>query len=143
MTWDVHKNVEVTKNLFKVWEEEYKEPFTYRFIVYSKEFKELIGTIDLVNKNTKEKTGEIGYCYGSKYWGRGYATEALTKVLDFLLNDVGFYLIEARHFITNPASGRVMEKSGMKYEATLRKRYIDKITNERVDIKVYSKIKED
>ena len=143
MTWDVHENVEVTRGLFKIWEEEYNNAYTYRFIVYSKEFKELIGTIDLVNKNIKEKTGEIGYFYGSKYWGNGYATEALDKVLNFLLNDVGFYLIEAKHFVTNKASGRVMEKCGMKYEATLRKRYFDKLINDRVDIKVYSKTKND
>ena len=36
-----------------------------------------------------------------------------------------------------------MEKAGMKYEATLRKRMIDEYTGERVDLKVYSIMKED
>lgn len=73
------------------------------------------------------------------FGGKGYATEALSAVLDYLLNEVEFDLIEALNLVTNKASGRVMEKAGMMYEATLRKRMYDKITKEKVDVKVYSK----
>lgn len=107
-----------------------------------KELNQIIGTIDVVRKSIRDKTAEIGYCYGSKYWGNGYGIEALTKVIDYLLNEVGFDLLEAKHFITNPASCKVMEKAGMKYEATLRKRMIDQYTGERIDLKVYSIMKE-
>lgn len=141
LTWKPHVTVENTKSLFETWEKEYEEPYKYRWVVEIKELKEIIGTIDVVHKSIRECTAEIGYCYGSKYWGNGYGTEALTKVIDYLLNEVGFDLVEARHLITNPASGRVMEKSGMKYETTLRKRMIDNVTNERVDLKVYSIMK--
>lgn len=138
VTWKPHGTVENTKKLFEIWEEEYNIPNTYRWIVEVKELNKVIGTIDVVHKSINQKTAEIGYCYGSKYWGNGYATEALTKVIDYLLNEVGFELLEAKHLIDNPASGKVMEKSGMKYEATLRKRIIDQYTNKRVDLKVYS-----
>lgn len=141
VTWKPHGTVENTKKLFKMWEEEYNNPNTYRWVVEVKELGEVIGTISVVNKRIVEKTAEIGYCYGSKFWGNSYATEALTKVIHYLLNDVGFELIEAYHLVTNPASGRVMEKSGMKYEAILRKRGLDNVTNERVDLKVYSIMK--
>ena len=141
VTWKPHGTVENTKKLFEIWEKEYSEPHTYRWVVEVKEFNQIIGTIDVVDKGIREKIAEIGYCYGSKYWGNGYGTEALTKVIDFLLNEVGFDLLEAIHLVDNPASGRVMEKSGMQYEATLRKRRIDHVTNERVDIKVYSIMK--
>ena len=141
VTWDPHGTVEVTEKLFTMWEEEYEKPNTYRWVVFVKDLNTIIGTIDLVNKSIKQKTCEIGYCYGSKFWGKGYGTEALTKVLAFLLNEVGFEVVEARHLITNPASGRVMEKAGMKYEATLRSRYIDPDTFERTDVKIYSKIR--
>lgn len=136
--WKPHGTIENTEKLFEMWEEEYKEPYTYRWVVEVKELNEVIGTIDIVHKSINNATAEVGYCYGSKFWGNGYATEALIKVIDYLLNEVGFKLIEARHYVTNPASGRVMEKSGMKYEGILRKRMIDSITNERVDLKVYS-----
>lgn len=141
VTWDPHGTVEVTEKLFTMWEEEYSLKHKYRWVVYVKELDTIIGTIDIVNQSNKQKTCEIGYCYGSKFWGKGYGTEALRKVLDFLLNEVGFELVEARHLITNPASGRVMEKAGMKYDATLRSRYIDPNTLERTDLKIYSKIR--
>ena len=143
VTWKPHGIVENTKKLFEIWENEYQESHTYRWVVEVKELNQIIGTIDVVHKSIRDKTAEIGYCYGSKYWSNGYGTEALTKVIDYLLNEVGFDLLEAKHFITNPASGKVMEKAGMKYEATLRKRMIDEYTGERVDLKVYSIMKED
>lgn len=141
--WKPHGIVENTKKLFEIWENEYQESHTYRWVVEVKELNQIIGTIDVVHKSIRDKTAEIRYRYGSKYWGNGYGTEALTKVIDYLLNEVGFDLLEAKHFITNPASGKVMEKAGMKYEATLRKRMIDQYTGERVDLKVYSIVKED
>jgi len=143
VTWKPHGTVENTKKLFEMWENEYNVPNTYRWVVKVKELGELIGTIDVVHKSIREKTAEIGYCYGSKYWGNGYGTEALTKVTHYLLNEIGFELLYAKHMVDNPASGRVMEKSGMKYEATLRSRMIDQCTGERVDLKVYSIMKED
>ena len=138
VVWEPHGIIDNTIQLFEKWEKEYDNPHTYRWIVYVKELEQAIGTIDAVRVSVNQKTAEIGYCYGSKFWGKGYATEALTKVIDYLLNEVGFELIEAKHLVGNPASGRVMEKSGMKYDATLRKRMIDSYDNERVDVKIYS-----
>lgn len=38
----------------------------------------------------KHSTCELGYCYGSKYWGNGYATEALRAVIEYLLKECDF-----------------------------------------------------
>ena len=86
---------------------------------------------------------EVGYCYGSSFWGHGYATEALRRVIEYFLNDCGFYLVEAKHLSANPASGRVMEKAGMKKEAILRKRMLNKVTKELDDIVYYSITKDE
>ena len=43
--------------------------------------------------------------------------------MDFLFDQVGFHRIEARHDEENHASGRVMEKNGMKREGLLRGGY--------------------
>lgn len=52
-------------------------------------------------------------------------------------------LIIAYHISTNSASGRVMQKAGMKYDATLKNYLIDKNTNIRADKVCYSISKED
>ena len=40
VTWSKHKNVDVTKNLFRIWEEDYKDLSTFRWIVELKDTKE-------------------------------------------------------------------------------------------------------
>ena len=59
------------------------------------------------------KTIEVGYAIHPDYWGKGYATEALTAAIPYLFS-AGFDEVIAGAFECNPASLRVMEKSGMK-----------------------------
>jgi len=46
------------------------------------------------------------------YQNRGFATEALTASIQELFR-LGYSRVRAGYFAENPASGRVMEKSGM------------------------------
>ena len=87
--------------------------------------------------NPKYNTTEIGYCYGAKWWGKGYATEGFKRVIKFLFEEVEVETIYAEHLEANPASGRVMEKCGLTYEGTLRGRILDKISKKNEDIKSY------
>lgn len=135
LTWETHKNNEETKQVIENWVEEYKIEHTYRWIVTLKDTKTPIGTIDVVSKSINEKRAEIGYCYGKNWWGQGFATEALKEVLKYV-NKKGFELITAKHLISNPASGKVMEKAGMEYNATL-KIWSLKKDGTREDVKVY------
>lgn len=66
----------------------------------------------LNDTGTEEGTIEVGYALHPDYWNLGYATEALTAVIPALFR-LGFTAVRAGHFEENPASGRVMEKSGM------------------------------
>ena len=74
----------------------------------------------------KNHTAEVGYCYGSKWWGNGYATESFKRVIQFLFDEVSVETIYADHCLSNLASGKVMEKCGLKKEGILRKRMYDK-----------------
>ena len=42
-------------------------------------------------------------------------------MLRFFFEDVGFFRVHAYHADQNPASGRVMQKCGMRYEGIMRK----------------------
>ncbi len=57
----------------------------------------------------------IGYWIGVPFWGRGYATEAAHAVIDcaFGTSDIGEIVGACR--VTNPASRRVLQKSGFQY----------------------------
>jgi GNAT superfamily N-acetyltransferase len=79
-----------------------------------KETKELIGTA-LVYYEEEVQCWEIGYNLGKKYWGKGYTTEAVKRVIEFA-RELGIMEIVGRYAKENPASGRVMEKLGFQYE---------------------------
>jgi RimJ/RimL family protein N-acetyltransferase len=54
---------------------------------------------------------EMGYWIARPFWGRGYATEACTALID-IARMLGLPSLEGSHFTDNPASARVLEKLG-------------------------------
>lgn len=142
LSWDVHKDVNETKSVIQSWINEY-EKGCYNWIVILKSTNQAIGSISAVTISKKHFTAELGYCYGSRFWGNGYATEALRTVIEYLCKECDFHLIEARHISGNPASGRVMEKAGMFKDAVLRDRRVNKYTGKRNDSIIYSITKDE
>ena len=79
----------------------------------------LVGAISLIIKR-EHRRAELGYWIALDCWNRGYATEASQRMIDFGFESLGLHRIEARHFLRNPASGRVMQKIGMRQEGVER-----------------------
>ncbi len=102
------------------------EPAAQFFAGQSSAVRDFVWIIEL--KSTKEPIGSVGigpsspfslgggYILAHKYWGKGYASEAWKCVVDWAKAQPGVYRIQATHALENPASGRVMVKSGMKFE---------------------------
>lgn len=80
-----------------------------------KETDELLGTA-LVYYEEEVQCWEIGYNFGKKYWNKGYATEAMQKVIAFAEEELNLSEIVGRYAKENPASGNVMKKLGFQYE---------------------------
>lgn len=118
LTWPTHESIEVTRSVLKHWEEQYKDNQFYQWCIELKSLKEPIGSISVVSQDAQTKCAEIGYCIGEQYWNKGITSEALRAVMDFLWNHEAFQRIEAKHDLSNPASGRVMQKCGLRYEGT-------------------------
>ena len=111
VTWDPHPNPQVTQASIERWLLHYQEENTYKWAICKKEDpKQVIGDISVVSQDPQKEICEVGYILGKKFWGRGFMTEAVIAVLDFLLNKVGFKEIKATYVSLNPASGKVMEK---------------------------------
>jgi RimJ/RimL family protein N-acetyltransferase len=53
----------------------------------------------------------MGYWIARRFWGRGYATEACSALVD-IARTLGLPSLEGSHFIDNPASARVLDKLG-------------------------------
>ena len=80
---------------------------------------------------------EVGYCISFDNWNKGLATEAFSKVIEYLFNEVDVKTITASHDSRNIASGKVMEKCGLKYIET--QDFVNK--GENILLKVYKRNK--
>jgi RimJ/RimL family protein N-acetyltransferase len=80
----------------------------------------LIGAVGAFLRSCGDQGGwEIGYWIGRPYWGRGYATEAMSALLTFM-RERRMAPIHACHFADNPASGRMLEKLGFSATGDIR-----------------------
>ncbi len=91
----------------------------YCFAIVAREDKALVGSIGLVISKEHERA-ELGYWVGKPYWNCGYCTEAARAIIEYGFKQLGLNRIHSNHFLGNPASGRIMQKCGMKYEGRVR-----------------------
>jgi RimJ/RimL family protein N-acetyltransferase len=118
-------------------------------------FVEIAEMYALIVRETGETAGFVGFVPRTMDWGdelelgwmllpahrgRGYATEAARAVMAWAFAD-GIHRLQATHMTRNPASGRVMQKLGMRHEGTLRAyfRRFDRFE----DIEMYAKLATD
>ncbi len=90
--------------------------------------KEKIGFCGVIEKKSKSFVGwcglwrlietneiEVGYAIRKKFWGKGYATEAANRILQYGFEELNLEKIVAVATPENKASQNVMKRLGMKY----------------------------
>lgn len=91
----------------------------YSFAIRQKGDPKLIGSIALMI-NQRFDRGELGYWLAKEHWNKGYMTEATKAIIEFGFEILQLNKILATHLTSNPASGAVMLKCGMVWEAELK-----------------------
>ena len=79
---------------------------------------QLIGAVGL--HDVKPPEAELGYWIGEPYWGNGYCTEAVKELIQFSFKTLGINKIKSEHLTSNPASGKVMIKAGMRHRKIIK-----------------------
>lgn len=123
MLWNTHKEIEETIKYVTDSVKRYEEGHCYKWVIALKETNELIGIIELLRFKEEEQSCSFAYMLAKAYWNKGYMTEALDAVLDFAFTKLEVKVIEADHFSENIASGKVMQKVGMRYKSTQKEKY--------------------
>ena len=118
-----------TKECAEEWiarhDENFEKEYYLDYAITDKNSGTLYGCIGM-GLNAKDKNAELGYWMDKKYWVNVYATEAAEAMIQFAFEIKKYHRVHARHFASNPASGRVMQKCHMTYEGTM-KEHIFKI----------------
>jgi len=86
------------------------------FLLFDLESDEFIGRVGFGLTETGDT--EVGYVLHKKFWGKGYASEAVTVLLEYAREHIDVDFIIAYADTGNIGSTRVMEKCGMTYYKT-------------------------
>jgi RimJ/RimL family protein N-acetyltransferase len=90
----------------------------YAFAIDLKSASEFIGGTGL-KMEERFNRAEAGYWIAEPFWNIGYCTEALNALLKFGFEKLNLNKIYVTYFVENPASGKVMKKTGMIQEGLL------------------------
>lgn len=96
-----------------------RKPQSVFAIIYDDELCGSIGIFQM--QDVYRKSAEIGYWIGEEYWGKGIATKAVEKIVQYGFENFDIIKIFAGIFSNNRASERVLEKNGFIKEAVLKK----------------------
>ncbi len=97
----------------------FDDKMVMNFVITDKTSGCYMGNIDLIFSH-QHNHATLGYWLGKPYWGRGYMSEAVKELIRYGFEVLKLHRIVSHHFHTNPASGRVMQKAGMKMEGIRR-----------------------
>jgi ribosomal-protein-alanine N-acetyltransferase len=68
----------------------------------------------------KRHVGNLGYWLIRRLWNQGIATAALSSFTDYAFEAFNLHRLQASVFAWNPASARVLEKCGYRFEGRIR-----------------------
>jgi ribosomal-protein-alanine N-acetyltransferase len=118
LLWEPHVSIKFTQSYLKFIQTQYAAASFFDWAVTLADSGKMIGTCGFASIDTDNDAGEIGYVINPEYWGKGYATEALSRMLSFGFGVLGMHRIYVRIMSGNLASERVAKKCGMRHEAT-------------------------
>jgi ribosomal-protein-alanine N-acetyltransferase len=139
--WNTHNTLSDTKEFVEFVLNQYENNQVAPWGMEYKDNGRFIGTIGFVSWEPKHNVAEIGYVLSRDYWGKGITAEAANEVIKFGFTKMDLIRIQARCFVENIGSARVMEKTGMSFEGIIRKGIFAK--GKHRDIKMYSSLKEE
>ena len=139
--WNAQKELSEAKEYCRFMMKRYRQDLPSSWGIIDKTTGRLVGTIGYMEYREEHGSVEVGYSLARWMWNSGYMTEALRRVIAYTFEAMDVNRIEAQHELTNPSSGRVMEKCGMKKEGVLRQRLYNK--GKYVDVALYAILQSD
>ncbi|MBR4080301.1 MAG: GNAT family N-acetyltransferase [Clostridia bacterium] len=139
--WEAHRSISDARLYLRYMLRQYRNGLPSSYGIILKETGRLVGTIGFMWYNEEHASTEVGYSLARHLWNQGLMTEALGAVLDMAFDLMHVNRVEAMHDAANPASGRVMEKCGMRREGTLRQKVFNK--GRYVDVALYAIVAKD
>lgn len=129
-------------NIFTSMDEKYEQLMDdfstqTRYTIVQKETGHVVGTINLMDVNDRAvETMEIGYSISPAHKRCGYAYEALSTLLHYLLHDLNLGMVIAGASPDNTPSLELIKKLGFQYEGLKHKAYWNNLRGP-IDLQYY------
>ena len=118
LLWSPHENLRYTKRYISYIQSAYRSETFYDFALVDKQTEKMIGTCGFTSFDLQNNAAEIGYVLHPDFWGRGFAKEAVLRLMAFGFAELRLHRMTAKIMSQNGASKRVAEKCGMRHEST-------------------------
>jgi ribosomal-protein-alanine N-acetyltransferase len=136
--WPLMKTLEDTRKHIEGMIQK-EEAGTHQFVsIVLKENNEVIGTAIVFNFDKEANNAEIGYVLHADHWGKGYGTEVVALVSDYVFKTLKLHRLHARVVHVNTGSARILEKNGFDLEGRLREHHF--IDGKYYDCLIYGKL---
>lgn len=116
-------------------EERVSDGKAMQFVICDLVLDKVIGGCILFGYDEEHQRAELGYAIGQAYWGKGYATEAVQRFLEYAFDGVRLRRVEARVDARNIASSELLLRLGFSNEGCLREWARDK--DALIDMQLY------
>lgn len=113
MIYPLYHHEEEVKEWLKTLRDD--DPYAYDYGIVWKETGQLIGSGGMYY-HPESDVWTFGYNLVYDMWNQGITTEAIKAIIDYVCQENDVKVIESEHAVDNPASGRVMEKVGLKFD---------------------------
>lgn len=91
----------------------------YAWVISSEQFM-FMGIFSIYRIDKENNRCELGYWLFPEYWGKGYASESLAAILNFVSKELKLHRIAAEIEPENTDSKKLLEGLGFEREALLR-----------------------
>jgi [ribosomal protein S5]-alanine N-acetyltransferase len=97
-----------------------REGTGYRFVARERGSHEFVASVSLFDLHPEDRSAEVGYALARSHWGQGYATEAVSALLEWGFSSLGLHRVGAWVVEPNRSSVAVLRRLGFHSEGRSR-----------------------
>jgi ribosomal-protein-alanine N-acetyltransferase len=119
LTLSSNATVEKSAEYIEIKEKEIQQKVNFTFAIREIDSQKIIGLIIIKKIDWTKRTGELAYCIGSNFEGKGLITKVVKAISDFAYNELDLKTLQIIAHKTNFGSVKVAQNSNFIWKKTL------------------------
>jgi ribosomal-protein-alanine N-acetyltransferase len=119
LTLSCNATVEKSAEYIEIKETEIQQKVNFTFAIREIDSKKIIGLIIIKKIDWTKRIGELAYCIGNNFEGKGLVTKAVKAISNFAYNELGLKTLQIIAHKTNLGSVKVAQNSSFIWKKTL------------------------